>query len=130
MRLTEQLEEDETLLQYLSMNLAVQKYVQTDGEALLLAIGTYVGHLKAGRQKQAAAYVEYCQGKSQLRNVNYTMPNAEARQYAMNLYKLEVYMGHTTAFTSKWIKEKLIGVYGGVSDQLHVKDGEFNDFMI
>jgi hypothetical protein len=99
------------------MNLAVQRYVQTDGEALLQAIGTYVSYLTEGKQKEAEAFVERCRGKSQLMNVQYSMPKPEGREFAMELYKLEGYMGHTTAFTSKWIKEHIIGVYGGVSKE-------------
>ncbi|KAF8322968.1 hypothetical protein F5887DRAFT_1086906 [Amanita rubescens] len=111
----DKLKEDERLLPYLSMNLAVQRYAQTDGEALLHAIHTYLKLLKDGNQQAADAYVVKCQGKGQpLLNVNYSMPNTEGREFAMKLYKLQCYMGHTTAFNSKWIKDHLIGVYGGI----------------
>ncbi len=109
-------------MQYLSMNLAVQRFVQTDGEALLHAIRIYVGHLNDGEQDAANAYLLKCQGKSELVNVGYSMPNTEAREYAMQLFKLHWYMGYTPAFTSKWIKQHLIKVYGGVSHQRCVKE--------
>jgi hypothetical protein len=126
MGVIEKLKHDKSLFQYLSMNLTVQKYTQTDGEALLQAISIYVGYLNDGKTTQAEAYIEECQGKGALMNVGYTMPNTEAREFAMQLYKLEGYMGHTTAFTSKWIKEHIIGVYGGVSDELQVKERTIN----
>jgi hypothetical protein len=111
------------------MNLPVQRYVQTDGEALLQAIGVYIGHITAGEQDEADAFIKECQAKNHLLNVNYTMPNTEARQYAMELYKLEGHMGYTKAFASKWIKDNIIGIYGGVSVELYVKDDTFNDCM-
>jgi hypothetical protein len=107
---------DKGLCHYLSSNVGVQRYVQTDGEALLQAINTYVGMVKDGKQKEADAYADECRKKSQLINVQYSMPNKEGREFAIELYKLEAYMGHTTAFTSKWIKDHIIGVYGGVSE--------------
>lgn len=97
------------------MNLPVQRYVQTDGEALLQAISIYLGYKKEGRDDEALAFVDSCRSKSQLMNVQHSMPRIEAREFAIELYKLEGYMGHTTAFTSKWIKEHILGVYGGVS---------------
>lgn len=122
MHVTEKMNDDNTLPQYLSMNLPVQRYTQTDGEALLQAISIYVGYIKDGKMERAAMYAS---GKNQLINVGYTMPDKEAREFAVQLYRLEGYMGHTTAFASKWIKDNVMRVHGGVSDKLHVKDRTF-----
>jgi hypothetical protein len=127
MGITEKLK-DEKLLHYLSMNLEVRKFVQTDGEALLLAIKEYIGHIDAGRMAEAESYVEDCNnGKSLLMNVQCSIPNEEGRGYAMQLYKLREFMGHTPAFTSKWIKDNIIGVHGGVSDEYDVEDRRLNN---
>ena len=96
--------------------MGVQRYVQTDGEALLRAVDIYLGMVKDGRKEEADAWAEKCGKKSELMSVQYSMPNKEGREFAIELYKLEGYMGHTTAFTSKWIKDNIIGVYGGVSE--------------
>lgn len=120
-RLTEKLKEDEAekLFQYLSQNIPVQRYVQTDGEALLQAITLYVGYMNSGNEIEAKRYAARCRKKNHLMNVNLSMPNKEARELAANLYKLQGYMGHTPAFTSKWMATHIIGIYGGVSDELH-----------
>jgi len=105
------------------MNLAVQRFSQTDGEALLVAIDAYNKFLIDKDQKGADAYAVKCQGRGQLLfNVNLSIPNTEGRDFARQLYKLQWYMGHTTAFNSKWIKDHLIGIYGGVSDAYRVEE--------
>jgi len=81
----------------------------------LNAINVYVGHLTEGEQEEANAWIKWHQEKAQPMNSSYTMTNTEAREFAVQLHKLKEYMGHTTAFTTKWIKEHITGVYGGVS---------------
>lgn len=122
--LTDKLKEDESemLFKYLSQNLPVQRYVQTDGEALLQAIGIYVGYKKLGKENQAKKFAASCKEKNHLLNVNLSMPKVDGREYAMQLYKLEGHMGHTSAFTSKWINQNILGIYGGVSNEFDIDD--------
>ncbi len=104
------------LLQYLSMNLLVQRYVQTDGEALMQAMDIYVDHLTNGNETEANAFVQDCLRRKHLLNAHLTLGNTEGREFAVQLHRLREYMGHTTAFNSKWIKCHVIRIYGGVSD--------------
>lgn len=101
------------MLVYLSSNVAVQKYVQTDGEALLMAVKMYALLLEQGNELQAKEYLEECNTKQQ--GVSMTMANPESRQFVLNLYKLEGHMAFTMAFGTKWIREHILCTYGGVS---------------
>ena len=87
--------------------------MEKDGEALLMAIKAYIVAEKNG---EGAAYVEDQIRKGSRQGVSTTLGTKESRQYVLNLYKLEAHMGHTTAFTSKWIKDHILGTYGGVSE--------------
>jgi hypothetical protein len=99
---------------YLSSNQPVQKYSETDAEALLMAVSTYA-QLVANKQHHIAKnHLKDCITNGQ-QGISATMSNTESRAYVLNLFKLQHYMGHTPAFTSKWIREHLFGVYGGVS---------------
>ena len=97
----------------LASNAEVRKYVHSDGEALLMAVSAYVLLLETGRQQDAEEFLAMRSKSGQL-GVAATLAHLESRDFALNLYKLG-YMGHTTAFTSKWIRDNILDVYGGVS---------------
>ena len=75
-------------------------------------------YIVAEKNGEGAAYVEDQIRKGSRQGVSMTLGTKESRQYILNLYKLEAHMGHTTAYiiTSKWIKDHILGTYGGVSE--------------
>jgi hypothetical protein len=113
--LIDELNKEPSLLWYLSKNEHVQRFPETDGEMLLRATTVYALFMNTASGNGIKKFTEECKKSGQA--VNPTLLNTETREYALQLHKLEEYMGHTTAFTSKWIKEHLVGVYGGVSNR-------------
>lgn len=85
-----------------------------------MAIKLYVSKLESDPE-EAARYLEdeARKGKGGI------LGTVESRQFALQLFKLESYMGHTTALTSKWIKQHILNTYGGVSKPLVItKDAD------
>lgn len=97
---------------YLASNLKVQKYVQKDGEALLMAVKRYTLLVQAEKDSEAKEYLNQCMKSGPVKEA---LATKESVQFVLNLYKVEGIMGHTTAFTSKWIRTHLQNTYGGVS---------------
>ena len=91
----------------------IQKYVEKDGKGLLMVIKVYIVAEKNG---EGAAYVEDQMRKGSRQGVSMMLGTKESRESVLNLYKIEVHMGHMTAFTLKWIKDHILGTYGWVSE--------------
>ena len=73
-------------------------------------------YIVAEKNGEGAAYVEDQMRKGSRQGVLMMLGTKESRESVLNLYKIEVHMGHMTAFTLKWIKDHILGMYGWVSE--------------
>lgn len=106
----------------LSSNARVHKYLETDAEALLMAVKGYVMLSEAGKGAEATAYMEAHIRKKT--GISPVFGAPESRDFVLRLYKLEGHIGHTTAFSTRWIREHILNIYGGVSDiRVNIKTG-------
>ena len=110
--------QDSNSLIHLSSNQHVQKYVQTDAEALILVAKQYAAKITANDVDGAqAVLVEH----EKQQGVAAVMGDPETRRFVLTLIQLEEHMAFTDALTTKWIREHMLGRYGGVSEPRNSK---------
>ena len=91
--------------------------MQTDAEALILVAKQYAAKITADDADGAqAVLVEH----EKQRGVAAVMGDPETRRVLV-LIQLEEHMAFTDALTTKWIREHMLGRYGGVSEPRNSK---------
>lgn len=105
---------DSNSLIHLSSNEHVQKYEQTDAEALILFAKRYAAKIAANDLVGAQAVLDEPETRKQ-QGLAATMGDPETRRFVLTLIQLEGHMAFTDALTTKWIREHMLGRYGGVS---------------
>lgn len=78
---------------------------------------TYVGLLTKGEMPEVQKFLD--ENGLRRKGIGAVLVTPETRQFVVNLFVLEIHMRFTTAFSTKWIKEQMFGIYGGVSDIIY-----------
>lgn len=102
----------EELANHISRNEFEFQYVETEAEGLCMELKEYLN--TEGDEEKRRRYLKKVGSKSSV--VGQIMNHRETRNYLIGINSLGAHFEHREVFDSKWVKENMHSIGGGVSD--------------